>query len=102
MILEKFKYSIVIAPPQDGIDYVGQLKNELNTKIGWYNSRNSKAHLTIIEFTADEDELEEVKYALKRIASHENPVHLRFDGVDSYPNGAVFLKPDEETRAPLT
>lgn len=102
MILEKFKYSVVFAPPQDGIDYVDRLKSELYSKINWYNSRNSKAHVTVIEFTADEDELEEVKYALKRIASHENPVHLRFDGVDSYPNGAFFLKPDEQTRAPLT
>lgn len=90
MILEKFKYSVVFAPPQDGIDYVDRLKSELYSKINWYNSRNSKAHVTVIEFTADEDELEEVKSALKRIASHENPVHLRFDGVDSYPNGAVF------------
>lgn len=102
MISEKFKYSIVIAPPQDGICYVDKLKNELNTKIGWYNSRNSKAHLTIIEFTADDYELEEVISALKKITSYENPLYLRFDGVDSYPNGAVFLKPDEAIKVPLT
>ena len=101
MILEKCKYSIVIAPSKDGIEYVDQLKNELYAKVGWYNSRNSKAHITILEFTADEDELKEVIAVIKKIASYENPLLLRFDGVDRYSNGAVFLKPDEATKDPL-
>lgn len=95
-------YSIVIAPSKDGIDYVDKLKNELYSKIGWYNSRNSKAHVTILEFTADEYELEEVIAVIKKIASYENPMLLRFDGVDRYTNGAVFLKPDEATKDPIT
>jgi 2'-5' RNA ligase len=96
------KYSIVIAPPQAGIDYGAQLKDELNSKIGWYNSRNSKAHVTIIEFTADEDELVKIIAHLKEVASYEQPIDLSFDGVSSYPNGAVFLKPDEATKLLLT
>ncbi|MFN0291888.1 2'-5' RNA ligase family protein [Pedobacter helvus] len=103
MILSaKPQYSIVLLPPQEGIDYVANLKNQLNDKIGWYNSRNAKAHVTVCEFTADLDELDRVINDLKEIASYEVPHHLVFDGVDSYANGAVFLKPDAETKAPLT
>lgn len=98
MISNPSKYSIVIAPPPTGIDYVDRLKDELNGAIGWYNSRNSKAHVTITEFTADEDELTQMMAHLKEIASYENPVHLNFKGVGNYVNGAVFLKPDEATK----
>lgn len=103
MILSaKPQYSIVILPPQEGIKYVADLKNELNAKIGWYNSRNAKAHVTICEFTADIDELERIINDLKEIASYETPQRLTFDGVDSYANGAVYLKPNAQTKAPLT
>lgn len=103
MILSaKQQYSIVILPPQEGIDYVANLKNQLNAKIGWYNSRNAKAHVTICEFTAEPDELGSIMADLKEIVSYESPRHLVFDGVSSYANGAVFLKPDDATKAPLT
>lgn len=103
MILSaKPQYSIVILPPKNGIDYVANLKNQLNAKIGWYNSRNSVAHITICEFTADIEELDRIIKDLKEIASYETPRHLVFDGVSSYANGAVYLKPNEETKVPLT
>lgn len=103
MILSaKPQYSIVILPPKEEINYVAELKNQLNAKIGWYNSRNAKAHVTICEFTADLDELERIIKDLKEIASYEMPSHLIFDGVDSYANGAVYLKPDLQTKVPLT
>jgi 2'-5' RNA ligase len=103
MILSaKQQYSIVILPPLEGINYVADLKNQLNARIGWYNSRNAKAHVTICEFTADTDELEYIIKDLKAIASYEVPHKLVFDGVDSYANGAVYLKPNAQTKAPLT
>jgi len=101
-LFEKLKYSIVIMPDKNGIALVDKLKDELHLRIGWYNSRNSKAHITIIEFTADNDELDEIITLLKEVASYENSFHLSFDGVSNYSNGAVFLKPDEATRVPLT
>jgi 2'-5' RNA ligase len=102
IILDSSKYSLVIAPPPSGIDYVTKLKDELNSKIDWYNSRNSKAHITIVEFTADEYELVYIIDQIKEVASYEKPMHLSFDGVSNYPNGAVFLKPDLATKVPLT
>jgi 2'-5' RNA ligase len=101
-LLKPPKYSLIIAPPQKGIEYVNKLKDELNSKIGWYHSRNSKAHITIVEFTADEDEVEKNIKLVTEIASQEIAIHLSFDGVSNYPNGAVFLKPDEATKKPLT
>ena len=103
MILSaKPQYSIVILPPKKEINYVADLKNQLNAKIGWYNSRNAKAHITICEFTADLTELDRIIKDLKEIASYETPSYLIFDGVDSYANGAVFLKPNAQTKVPLT
>ena len=99
MISNPSKYSIVIAPPPTGIDYVDHLKDVLNGAIGWYHSRNAKAHITITEFTAKEDELAQMMDQLKEIASYENPIYLNFEGVGNYVNGAVFLKPDELTKA---
>ncbi len=101
MILDQQKYAIVIAPPQTGLDYVDHLKDELNGAIGWYHSKNSKAHVTISEFTATENELIAIIAHLKEIASYENPIHLNFGGVGNYVNGAVFLKPDEATKIEL-
>jgi len=95
-------YSVVIAPPQDGIEYVTKLKDELYAEIGWYNSRNSKAHITICEFTADDDELDKIIENLLEISSYEKPIDLSFNGVDNYPNGAVFLKPNQNTKTPLS
>lgn len=102
IISDNSKYSLVIAPPKIGIEYVDELKDELHAKIGWYNSRNSKAHVTIVEFTANEDELDEIITHIKEIACYEKRMHLSFDSVGYYSNGAVFLKPDVATKTPLT
>ncbi len=95
-------YSIVIMPDDDGIKKVKEWKDDLKTKIDWYNSSNSKAHITISEFLADEDEIIDIINHLKEIASYESPIHLNFEGVSSYPNGAVFLAPDKPTKETLT
>ncbi|WP_165501786.1 2'-5' RNA ligase family protein [Pedobacter frigiditerrae] len=89
-------------PQEEGVVCVDEYKNALYTKIGWYNSRNSNAHITISEFVIDEGEIVDIINHLKEIASYENPIHLNFEGINSYANGAVFLKPDEPTKSILT
>lgn len=96
------KYSIAIMPQEEGVVYVDEHKNALYAKIGWYNSKNSKAHITISEFVIDEDGIVGVINHLKEIAGYESPIHLNFEGVSSYPNGAVFLAPDKPTKETLT
>ncbi|MDB5119853.1 MAG: 2-5 ligase [Sphingobacteriales bacterium] len=43
-------YSVIILPPQPIIKTVKEMKDELASRIGLFNSRNSDAHLTICEF----------------------------------------------------
>jgi 2'-5' RNA ligase len=96
-------YSIVIMPDDNGIKKVKDWKDDLKAKINsWYNSYNSKAHITISEFLADEDEIVGIIDHLKEIAGYENSIHINFEGVKSYPNGAVFLAPDEPTKNTLS
>ncbi|WP_316784301.1 DUF4172 domain-containing protein [Pedobacter frigiditerrae] len=95
-------YSVVIMPDENGLNKVKGWKDDLKTKIDWYNSSNSKAHITISEFLTDEDEIVDIINHLKEIAGYESPIHLNFEGVSSYPNGAVFLAPDKPTKETLT
>ncbi|WP_182921402.1 2'-5' RNA ligase family protein [Pedobacter planticolens] len=101
-LFEKSKYSIAIMPNEKEINFVDELKNELHSKIGWYHSKNSKAHITITQFDATDDDIIFIVNRLKEIANYENPIHLNFDGVKNYSNGAIFLAPDEPTKNSLT
>ena len=44
------KYSVVFNPSETVIETVKELKEQLSTKIGWFPSKNSLAHITICEF----------------------------------------------------
>ncbi|WP_431242086.1 hypothetical protein ACQ9BO_19415 [Flavobacterium sp. P21] len=54
-------YSVVIHPSDNGIDSVKVMKDYLKSKIGWFNSCNSVAHITICEFKIDESQLDSIK-----------------------------------------
>lgn len=54
--LKKDWYSIVVYPQKGIINKVKIMKDELADRIGNYKSRNSEAHITIIEFEADLNE----------------------------------------------
>ncbi len=95
------KYAVVIMPPLSEIEYVRKLKEELNAAIGWYHSKNAEAHISILEFQATETEIIKIIHHLRKVASYEREMHLAFDGVGQYLNGAVFLKPTDTCKAPL-
>lgn len=88
------KYSVVIHPSDAFIDEVKQMKALLASKIGWYNSKNSLAHLTLNEFERDESELKTIITKLTKIATYLNPQEVCFDSFATFPNGAFFLAPD--------
>ena len=94
-------YSVAIMPPEDGLQIVKELKNKLFSRIGWYASVNSKAHITITEFVADEDELTHIVNQLSELTSFEKPIHLNFEGANNHKNGAVFLTPNENSKLAL-
>ena len=92
------KYSIVIQPSNSVIEEVKQMKELLASKIGWYNSKNSVAHITINEFERDEKELIKIKSKLTEITTYLKPHEVHFTSFDAFPHGAFFLKPDVTSR----
>lgn len=51
------RYSVVIQPDDPDIIRFKFCKDKLSNTIGNYGSRNSMAHITILEFDATEEEL---------------------------------------------
>jgi len=79
------------------VEPVKKLKDFLRSKIKWYNSCNSEAHITICEFKIDESQLDSIKQKLSQISDTFTPFQVYFNGFDSYPNsGAFFIAPDED------
>ncbi len=61
------KYSVVFHPSETVIEAVKEFKEQLSTKIGWFPSKNSLAHVTICEFEYDLATYENIK---SRIANY--------------------------------
>ncbi len=91
-------YSVAIHPSDEVIGFVKKLKDILADNIGWYHSRNAKAHITIIQFEADERELISIKSFLTKFCAAKSPFHISLDGIKNYLNGALFIAPDEKSK----
>lgn len=92
----KRKYSIAIYPSQDVINLVKTMKGFLKSKIQWYNSCNSTAHITICEFELDYSELEILKKKLSKICDTFTPFQVYLDHFGAYElAGAFFIGVNE-------
>lgn len=92
------KYSIIIHPSETVLEEVKQMKKLLASKIGWYNSKNSLAHITINEFERDERDLDKIKAVVTKITTYLKTQDVVFDSFNTFPNGAFFLAPNEESK----
>ena len=92
------RYSIVISPSENNIADVKAMKEALAREIGWYHSKNSLAHITINEFMASDSEIELIKKQLSRICEGLKPVAVCLNSLDTYPNGAFFIAPNEVSK----
>ncbi|WP_269235743.1 2'-5' RNA ligase family protein [Flavobacterium flavigenum] len=93
------KYSVAIYPSQDVIDSVKTMKDYLKSKINWYNSCNSVAHITICEFTIDDSQIDSFKQKLFKTCDTFTPFHVYLDHFSSYENsGAFFIAPNEVSK----
>lgn len=93
------KYSVAIYPSQEVIDAVKTMKDYLKSKIDWYNSCNSTAHITICEFTIDDSQIAAIKQKLFKISDTFTPSQVYLDHFGSYDNaGAFFIAPNEESK----
>ena len=96
------KYSVAIYPSQDVIDAVKTMKDQLKSKIDWYNSCNSVAHITICEFTIDDSQIDKYKQKLFEICDTFTPFQVYLDHFGSYENsGAFFIAPNENSKSNL-
>lgn len=95
------KYSVVIHPSQDIINAIKLMKEHLADKIGWFNSKNSIAHITICEFTIDESQLDIFKQRLLKISDTFTPFEVHLNHFNSYDSGAFFIAPGEESKEHL-
>ena len=95
----KEKYSVAICPPVHIVDAVAALKERLASNIGWFNSKNAKAHITINTFEIQrQDDIEAVKSYLKERVQYECSGSLVFSSFATYPNGAFFLAPNVSSK----
>lgn len=85
-------YSKTIVPP------VKEMKDLLKSKINWYNSCNSEAHITICEFKIEESQLGSVQKKLSKISDTFTPFVVQLNDFGSYENaGAFFIAPDKDS-----
>src|SRR3954470_20326730 len=87
----KRKYSIAIYPSQDIINLVKTMKGYLKSKIHWYNSCNSTAHITICEFELDDSELKKLKQKLLEICDTFTPFQVYLDHFGAYESAGAFF-----------
>lgn len=90
-------YSIVIHPQDSIIELFKTFKSKLFDTIGTYGSRNSIAHITILEFEATEQKAKFVIEKLIKITQKEICFDTLFDTVIySDFSKAVFVLPDKK------
>ncbi|KGO87906.1 hypothetical protein Q764_12210 [Flavobacterium suncheonense GH29-5 = DSM 17707] len=73
---------------------VKNMKEDLNKEVGWFNSKNSLAHITINEFKTSELQLENIKKQLTYICNGFEPIKVHLNHFGSYDNGAFYIAPD--------
>ena len=95
------KYSVAIYPSQDVIDAVKTMKDYLKSKIDWYSSCNSVAHITICEFTIDESKIDTYKQKLFKVCDTFEPFRVYLDHFGSYEAGAFYIAPNEDSKRNL-
>lgn len=92
-------YSVVFHPSPTIIDDIKTMKDLLKSKINWYNSCNSVAHITICEFTIEESQLESLKQKLSKICNTFTPFTVYLNDFGAYEtSGAFFINPNEASK----
>jgi len=94
-------YSIVILPPETLIQQIAAMKQQLKSKIGFYHSCNSVAHITLNVFMGYEETLLRWERYISNFVRNRTNIPLCFNKTGHFVNGAFFLAPDEGSKAEL-
>ncbi len=92
------QYSVAIYPSEAVIALVKSMKEQLAKEVGWFHSRNSVGHITICEFKATDKQIEIIKNQLNRLCDTLEPIEVSLNEFGSYPNGAFFMSPNEDSK----
>lgn len=95
------KYSVVIHPSKEIIAGIKTMKEDLASKIGWYNSKNSVAHITICEFKIDDSQIDKFKQKLFKVCNTFTPFPVDLDHFGSYDSGAFLISPSQDSKQNL-
>ncbi|MGE8342478.1 MAG: 2'-5' RNA ligase family protein [Flavobacterium sp.] len=94
-------YSVVFYS-KELVEPVKKLKDFLKSKIDWYNSCNSEAHITICEFTIEESQFDSIKQKLSKVSDTFTPFEVTLNHFNSFPNaGAFFIGVTEDSEKSL-
>lgn len=74
------------------------MKEQLASKVGWFHSKNSVGHITICEFRATDVAIETIKNQISRLCDNLAPVDVHLNELGSFPNGAFFIAPDNDSK----
>jgi hypothetical protein len=92
------QYSLAIYPSEAVISLVKSMKDQLAKEVGWFHSKNSVAHITICLFKATDTAIEIIKNQSSRLCDTLEPVEVCLNEFGSYPNGAFFIAPNEDSK----
>ena len=95
------QYSMAIYPPEAIIVLIKAMKEQLATEVGWFHSKNSVGHITICEFKATDSAIEIIKSQINRLCDCLEPVEVCLNEFGSFPNGAFFIAPDNNSKNSL-
>jgi 2'-5' RNA ligase len=94
------KYWVGICPPEETVEEVAALKQELKQQIGWYASVNSKAHITFCEFFDGMGKLEAMESYLTQLCGSLQSFPVCLTHAQQL-HKAYCLYPDENSKDQL-
>lgn len=94
------KYWVGICPPVETEEYVAIFKKELEKKISWYSSVNSKAHISFYEFFDEDGRLQQMEEYLVKLSKTIGPFKITINRFGRF-GRAYCLLPDDSSRKAL-
>jgi 2'-5' RNA ligase len=91
-------YSVVIFPSPEIIEEIKALKQLLKQNIGWFNSCNSLAHITIAELKTEMDYLMYIDQ-IKDFCKTLTPQNIQFNSFSEFENsGTFYIAPNDNSK----
>src|SRR6185295_20353619 len=90
--------TIVIHPPDNIISFVSDIKYEGAAEFSPFSSQNSKAHITLVGFEADDESLFHWRKYLLNFCDSKFSFKIKLGKVKSFPNsGVIYLALDDDS-----